>query len=97
MLKMRSGDSVEIKWDAFNSEIMMSPSVTKEQKITTLLSLGYSYEVAALVADQYVRLDYFRQPFYVKEVNFTWDYSQGISVDVEAMNFINPDSSRFRI
>jgi hypothetical protein len=96
-LKMRAGDSVEIKWDAFNAEIMMNPKVTREQKITTLLSLGYSYDVAFLVADQYVKLDYFRQPFYVKEVNFTWDKEQGCKIDVEAMNFINPDSPKFKL
>lgn len=97
LLKMRSGDSVEIKWDAFNSEVMMNPNIPREQKIRVLLSLGYTLDVASLVADQYVRLDYFRQPFYVKDVNFTWDSEQGVAVDVEAMNFINPESSRFRI
>lgn len=95
LLKMRAGDSVEIKWDAFNSEIMMDANVTREQKITTLMSLGYSYEVSALVAEQYIKLDYFRQAFYVKEVNFTWDKDQGCKVDVEAMNFINPESDKF--
>lgn len=95
LLKMRAGDSVEIKWDAFNAEIMMNPKVTKEQKVTVLLSLGYSMEVAVLVATQYIKLDYFRQPFYVKEVNYTWDKDQGVKVDVEAMGFINPESDRF--
>lgn len=95
LLKMRAGDSVEVKWDAFNSEIMMDPKVSREQKIAVLLSLGYSYEVAALVAEQYIKLDYFRQPFYVKEVNFTWESTSGLVVAVEAMNFINPQSERF--
>jgi hypothetical protein len=97
LLKIRAGDSIEIKWDAFNSEVMMNSKVTREQKITVLLSLGYSYDVAALVADQYVKLDYFRQPFYVKEANLTWDKDQGCKIDVEAMNFINPDSSKFKL
>jgi hypothetical protein len=93
LTRMRAGDSVEITWDAFNSEMMTSNKFTAEAKITTLLSLGYSYEVAALVAEQYSRLDYFRQPFYVKEVNITWDKDSGCKVDVEAMNFINPNAS----
>jgi hypothetical protein len=96
LLKMRSGDSVEIKWDAFNAEMMTNKDVTREQKIGILLSLGYSMDVAALVASQYSKLDYFRQPFYVKEVNFNWDKDQGCTVDVEAMNFINPESERFK-
>lgn len=95
LLKIRAGDSVEIKWDAFNSEIMMDPRVTREQKVTNLLSLGYTYDVATLVAAQYTKLDYFRQPFYVKEVNIIWDKDKGASIDVEAMNFINPESDKF--
>lgn len=97
LLRMKSGDSVQITWDAFNSEVMANPSVTRQQKIATLLALGYSTEVAALVADQYVRLDYFRQPFYVKDVNYTWDKQSGCKISCEAMNFINPDSPRFKI
>lgn len=96
LLKLRAGDSIEIKWDAFNAEVMMDPNKTREQKLNTLLSLGYSYDVAALVAEQYIKLDYFRQPFYVKEVNITWDKDQGAKLDVEAMNFINPESERFK-
>lgn len=97
LLKMRAADSVEIKWDAFNAEIMMNPNISKQQKITTLLSLGYSQDVAILVADQYIKLDYFRQAFYVKEVNYTWDKDQGVKIDVEAMNFINPESDKFKL
>lgn len=90
LTRMRAGDSVLITWDAFNAAQMQDSKISKEKKITTLMSLGYSYEVAALVAEQYVKLDYFRQAFYVKEVNITWDKDQGCGIDVEAMNFINP-------
>jgi hypothetical protein len=90
LLRMRAGDAVQIVWDAFNSEVMLDSKISREQKISILLALGYSSQVAALVAEQYTKLDYFRQPFYVKNVNVTWDLDQGISFDVEAMNFINP-------
>lgn len=90
LTRMRAGDSVLITWDAFNAAQMQDSKVTREQKITSLLSLGYSFEIAALVADQYAKLDYFRQAFYVKEVNITWDKDKGCGIDVEAMNFINP-------
>ncbi len=89
LTKIRAGDSVKITWDAFNAAKMEDSQLSKEQKITILLSLGYSYEVAALVAEQYAKLDYFRQAFYVKEVNLTWDKDAGCKIDVEAMNFIN--------
>lgn len=90
LTKIRAGDSIYIEWDAFNATQMQDPKIPREKKVTILLSLGYSYEVATLVADQYAKLDYFRQPFYVKEVNITWDKDQGCKVDGEAMNFINP-------
>ena len=90
LTRLRAGDSVLITWDAFNAAQMQDPKLSKEQKITSLLSQGYSFEIAALVADQYSKLDYFRQAFYVKEVNLTWDKDKGCGVDVEAMNFINP-------
>lgn len=90
LTKIRAGDSVFIKWDAFKAEQMQDSQLSTEEKVTILLSLGYSYDVAALVASQYAKLDYFRQAFYVKEVNLTWDKDQGCAVDVEAMNFINP-------
>lgn len=90
LLRMRAGDAVQIIWDAFNAEVMLDTKISREQKISVLLALGYSSEVAALVADQYTKLDYFRQPFYVKNVNITWDLDRGVALDVEAMNFINP-------
>jgi hypothetical protein len=90
LTKLRAGDSVLITWDAFNAEQMQDPNKTKQQKISTLMSLGYSFDIAALVADQYAKLDYFRQAFYVKEVNITWDKDKGAAIDCEAMNFINP-------
>ncbi len=90
LLTIRAGDSVAIQWDAFNAEQMMSKDSTPQTRYNILISLGYSPDVASLVASNYSRLDYFRQPFYVKEANITWDKSSGCKIDVEAMNFINP-------
>lgn len=95
LTKIRAGDSVYIEWDAFDKQILTSDTVTPQQKVMTLLSLGYQQEVAELVAANYAKLDYFRQPFYVKESNLTWDKDQGCKIDVEAMNFINPASDQF--
>jgi len=97
LLQMRAGDSIEIKWDAFKAEVMGDKNISATQKINTLMALGYDFTVASLVANQYSKLDYFRTPFYVKEVNYTWDKDKGMQVDIEAMNFINPESPRFQI
>jgi hypothetical protein len=90
LTRMRAGSSVHIVWDAFNAETMLDKNISPQKKIALLRSLGYSQDVATLVAEQYSKLDYFRQPFYVKEVGITWDSRQGCKIDVEAMNFINP-------
>lgn len=90
MLQMRPGDACQIVWDAFNAEIMTNKDVPQEQKVSALLSMGYSESVAVLVANNYSKLDYFRQAFYVKEVSYSWESDQGISIEVEAMNFVNP-------
>jgi hypothetical protein len=87
---MRAGSAVHIVWDAFNAETMLDKNISPQKKVALLRSLGYSQDVATLVAEQYSKLDYFRQPFYVKEVGITWDSRQGCKIDVEAMNFINP-------
>jgi hypothetical protein len=91
LLKMRAGDAVEIIWDAFNSEVMMNKNISTEEKVTELLSRGYKIDVARLVAEQYAKLDYFRQPFYVRTVNYSWDAETGVKVDVEAINFISAE------
>lgn len=90
MLQMRPGDACQIVWDAFNSEVMLNKDIPLEQKVSQLQALGYSESVAVLVANNYSKLDYFRQAFYVKEVSLQWDSESGIAIDVEAMNFINP-------
>lgn len=90
MLQMRPGDAVQIVWDAFNSEVMLNKDIPRQQKVSQLLALGYSEEVAILVADNYAKLDYFRQAFYVKSVALSWDTEQGIAIECEAMNFVNP-------
>jgi hypothetical protein len=91
LLAIRAGDSVMIEWDAFNAEQMQSKESTPQSRYNILISLGYSPDVAALVSENYSKLDYFRQPFYVKECNITWDKDSGVKIDVEAMNFINPN------
>lgn len=89
MLTLRPGLPVVIAWDAFNFQIMNNQGIGEEQKISYIMSLGYTYTVAKLVARQYAQLEFFRGPFYCKEVNITWDADNGLEFDVTAVNFIN--------
>lgn len=90
LLNMRAGDAVYIEWDAFDSQIMTNAKLGTDQKIAALLAQGYKIDVARLVATQYDKLDYFRQNFYVRNVRLDWNADSGVTVEVEAMNFINP-------
>lgn len=90
LLNMRAGDAVYIEWDAFDSQIMTNAKLGTDQKISALLAQGYKIDVARLVATQYDKLDYFRQNFYVKNVRLDWNADTGVSIEVEAINFINP-------
>lgn len=87
-LQLRSGDPVRIEWDAFNEEALANEK-DFARRVAGLIALGYSFDVANTVADHFERLSFFRQPFYVKEINYTWSSDQGMGLDVEAMNFIN--------
>lgn len=93
LLTIRAGDSCQVEWDAFTTSVMTDKNLTKAVRMATLLGLGYSQDVSTLVAENYDKLDYFRQPFYIKEANITWDKDSGCKLDVEAMNFINPAAS----
>lgn len=89
-LQLRAGDAVRIEWDSFNEKEMLNDHASASEKIARIAAMGYSPAVAAVVAGQFEKLAYFRQPFYVKEVRISWDANQGMMLDVEAMNFINP-------
>lgn len=90
-LLLRSGDPVRVEWDTFNAEVLSDEKISAAEKVAEVMSMGYSPDVASIVASQFEKLHYFRQPFYVKEVAISFDASSGLTLDVEAMNFINPD------
>lgn len=89
LLRMRAGDAVSIVWDAFDAKIMTSDKLGTDQKIAALLAQGYKIDVARLVAEQYDKLDYFNRNFYVRNVRYDWSSDQGVTVEVEAVNFVN--------
>jgi hypothetical protein len=92
LLRIRAGDAVYIEWDAFDSKLMTNSKLGTDQKIAALLAQGYKIDVARLVAEQYDKLDYFRQNFYVRSAKYDWNQDTGISLEVEAINFVNAQS-----
>lgn len=89
LLSLRAGDPIVIGFDPYNDTVMLK--LTPEGRYQNLLEQGYSRAVAALVAQGYDKIEQFKRPFYTKEVGVTWSHKDGISLDVEAMNFVSAD------
>ncbi len=87
LLLLRPGDPVQIGFDEVNVEYLRSlPAAERENR---LIQLGYSRTVANLVATEFDKIKQFQVPFYTKDVTFNWSNSDGLSINVEAMNFIS--------
>ncbi len=87
MLGLRGGDPVVIGFDPFN-EVLMESS-TPDQRYAYLREQGYSQAVASLVSTEYDRIDQFKRPFYCRDVQVNWSAKDGITLDVEAINFVS--------
>lgn len=86
MLGLRAGDPVVIGFDPFNETLMENS--TTDQRYEQLRQLGYSQSVARLVSTEYERIDQFKKPFYVRDVGVQWSHKDGITLEVEAVNFV---------
>lgn len=87
MLQLRAGDPIIIGFDPFNEQVMESS--TPEQRFQYLREQGYSSSIARLVSVEYDRIDQFKRPFYTRDVEIKWSSKEGITLDVEAVNFVS--------
>ncbi len=86
VLRLKAGDPISVGWDAFDKQDVRDKSVNEREQL--LLDLGYRREVAQIVAANYDKLDQLRRPMYTKEATLTWSKVDGISVDVDAINYV---------
>jgi hypothetical protein len=87
LIWLRPGDPLQIGFDAIKPEDLRELSV--DERIDKLLSLGYDGLVASLIANEYDKINQFRQPFYTKAVDLTFAVDSGIQIEAEAVNFIS--------
>jgi hypothetical protein len=87
LLELRAGDPVVIGFDPFSHQVM--ESMTPDQRFEHMRTLGYSQAVSKLVAIEYDRIDQFKRPFYTRSVQLAWASREGITVEVEAINFVS--------
>jgi hypothetical protein len=89
MIELRSGDAVSIGFDSFNDQETILEGQSAQQRIRTLVSLGYDSQVAATIASSIDRVNVFKRPFRVREATLEWSHSDGLSIAAELQNFIN--------
>lgn len=86
LLQLRPGHPIAIGWDSVGRTDIRER--TPEERRTLLLGAGFSELVASVVAQNFDRLDSLRRHFYTKAATFHWGIGDGVSVDVEAINYV---------
>lgn len=94
LLNLTAGDAVTIDWNEFNREMIADPAVPEAAKVEHLVSRGFNREVAAEVARRYVLLEGLKRPLRVREVSYEFDQGQGISIEMQLIDFIVIDGIR---
>ncbi len=89
LLEMRAGDSLTIGFDPFNQSSVLIEGQNEQQRVQTLLSLGYDEGVAQKISKTFDFLNLFKRPFRVREVTFEWSHDGGLSIAAQLQNFIN--------
>lgn len=85
LLRLDAGTPVYVRFDPFNGEQMRA--LGPAQRAEHIRGQGYSDELAQFLSDHYERLDQFRQPHYIRSVEYNWSNTDGISIAAEAVNY----------
>lgn len=86
--RLRPGHPARIEWDHVQGSGELR-RMDRQQRAGRLLELGYSREVANLVADGYERLEQVNdRPLYCRELTFDWSKDDGIQIEGEAVNYV---------
>lgn len=89
MLQLRPGDPVKVEFDTYITSVFREVS-GPQARYDILKNLGYSDDIASLVAFFYDSLRYYQAPIYVTDTTFGWDKDSGISVEVSGFNYFAP-------
>lgn len=85
LLALQAGQAVGVAFDPFNQEQMRALDVG--QRVEFLNSLGYAPQVSNFVAHNIETIDQFRQPYYCRKAEYRFDQKDGLTIEVEAVNF----------
>lgn len=88
ILRVRPGSPMAFGWDSVGRVDMKE--LHPDERYGALLDKGFSSEIAQVIANNYDRLDSLRRPFYLKALSFSWSITDGLSVEGEGINYVNP-------
>ena len=94
LMDVTSGDAVEVEWLDFNRELIASPDVPESSKFQHLVSRGFNETVARAIASQYTKLLGIKRPMRVREVTYEFDVEDGLSIEMELIDFVVVDGTR---
>lgn len=85
LLRLRYGDAVNVQFDPFNAE--SARSLRPPQLVEHMRALGYTAEVARVVAASFARLQQYQQPYYTRKVQYDYAADGGLSISWEGLNY----------
>jgi hypothetical protein len=85
LLRLREGDAVGLAFDPFLGDTMRALDFAG--RVGFLQSLGYKPALCYFVATNIDRLEQFRQPYYTRRVDYSFDQKDGMTIEIEAVNF----------
>lgn len=94
LLQVRAGSAVSIAFDDYNRETLANPDVPFASKVEHLLERGYNRVVAEKVAACFEQLEGLRRPMRVREATYDFSVDDGVSIELELVDFVLVDGSR---
>lgn len=86
MLQLRPGYAIGIHFDPFNQQQLRQMEDTG-QRVQHIISLGYSGAIANFVANNFERMELFKQEYYFNRGSVSYSIDDGIEIEIEACNF----------
>jgi hypothetical protein len=87
VLGLRPGNAIGVQFDPFNRETPTLRTLAVGQRVEHIEALGYNHEIATFVANNLDRMDLFNQNYYHNRGTLEYSTDEGISIEVEAVNF----------
>lgn len=85
LLSLRPGAAIGIEFDPWLSDHLRR--METGQRVSYIITLGYSQEIANFVANNIDRMDFFKQDYYYNRGEINYSIDDGIEIMIEAANF----------